>query len=80
MIFLLYVTVSDILGLVESKSQRGGLICAHAPILFLLCMDEAFILTPIKMHLYPLHAGKVLKIFKTGNTVEMYMIYTLVNF
>ena len=29
---------------------------------------------------YPLHAGKVLKIFKTGNTVEMYMIYTLVNF
>ena len=29
---------------------------------------------------YPFHAGKVLKIFKTGNTVEMYMIYMLVNF
>ena len=29
---------------------------------------------------YPLHAGKVLQFFKTGNTVEMYMIYTLVNF
>ena len=34
--------------------QRGGLICAHAPILFLLCMVNAFILTPIKMHLFVL--------------------------
>ena len=32
--------------------KRGGLICAHAPILFLLCMVNAFILTTIKMHLH----------------------------
>ena len=32
----------------------GGLICAHTPILFLLCMVNAFILTPIKMHLFVL--------------------------
>ena len=35
-------------------SKGGGLICAHAPILFLLCMVNAFILTPIKMHLFVL--------------------------
>ena len=36
------------------KSERAGLICAHAPILSLLCMVNAFILTPIKMHLFVL--------------------------
>ena len=30
----------------------GGLICVHASILFLLCMVNAFILTPIKVHLF----------------------------
>ena len=33
---------------------RGDLICAHALILFLLCMVNAFILTLIKMHLFVL--------------------------
>ena len=36
------------------KGGGGGLICAHAPILFLLCIVNDFILTPIKMHLFVL--------------------------
>ena len=40
-------TASTIPLLVKSE-EGGGLICAHAPILFLLSMVNSFLLTPIK--------------------------------
>ena len=45
-----YISSSEL----KTSEGGGGLICAHAPILFLLCMVNAFILTPIKMHLFVL--------------------------
>ena len=51
----------------------GGLICAHAPILFLLCMVNAFILTPTKMHVFVLK-----NIFRSQNSTLTYSTFVTI--
>ena len=55
---------------IVNEVKRGGLICAQAPFLFLLCMANAFMLTPIKIHLFVLK-----NVFRSQESTLTYSIF-----